>query len=216
MADITKSPWTSRAHEKRTNSLSPLPPEYIHPELSHSTTDTSSVQHIPSLFLSPQEQHLTSLSVTSLIASIADRRYTSVAVLRAFTHRAAIAHQLLNCCLEFPYRSAIARAQELDEYHATTGRTKGPLHGLPISVKDQVRIIGTETTCGFVANLGKRDEKDSLVVRILQDAGAVMFVKTSLSIGCMWGETVNKSVNLKFWVGDREMLTDLKYYRNDE
>lgn len=83
-------------------------------------------------------------------------------------------------------------------------------------MKDQVRLIGTETTCGFVANLGNRDEKDSLVVRILQDAGAVVFVKTSLSIGCMWGETVNKSVNLKFWVGDREMLTDLKYYRNDE
>jgi amidase len=68
------------------------------------------------------------------------------------------------------------------------------LHGLPISVKDQVRVVGTETTCGFVGNLGKRDEENSLLVDILQEQGAVVFVKTSLSMGCMWGETINKLV----------------------
>jgi amidase len=61
-----------------------------------------------------------------------------------------------------------------------------------ISVKDQCRVISTDTTCGFVGNLGKKDTKNSLLVDILQDAGAVVFVKTSLSMGCMWGETVNK------------------------
>jgi amidase len=78
----------------------------------------------------------------------------------------------LNCCLEFPYASALARAEALD----------------------QVRVVGTETTCGFVGNLGKRDEENSLLVDILQEQGAVVFVKTSLSMGCMWGETINKLV----------------------
>jgi len=95
--------------------------------------------------------------------------------------------------LEFPYEAALARAKNLDEFFKTCGgKTIGPLHGLPFSVKDQCRVIGTDTTCGFVANLGKKDTKDSLLVEILQNAGAVVFVKTNLSMGCMWGETVNK------------------------
>jgi amidase len=196
MSAITSPSWESRAHEKRTNILSPLPKEYLHSHLSHSTTDTTSVQDIPNHFLSPLEQEITCLSVHALLSSIASGLYTSVQVFQAFTHRAAIAHKLLNCCMEFPYASALAKAENLDHFFTSSGgKTVGPLHGLPISVKDQCRVIGTETTCGFVANLGKRDEKDSLLVEILQNAGAVVFVKTSLSMGCMWGETVNKSVN---------------------
>ncbi len=80
----------------------------------------------------------------------------------------------------------------LDEAFARTGELVGPLHGVPLSVKDQCRIKGTETTCGFVANLGVFDEEDCLLVRILRDAGAVPFCKTTLSVGCMWGESVNK------------------------
>lgn len=57
-------------------------------------------------------------------------------------------------------------------------------------------------TCGFVANLGRRDEKDSLLVEIWEDSGAVVFAKTSLSMGCMWGEIVNKYVfYIFFWSG---------------
>ena len=43
---------------------------------------------------------------------------------------------------------ALARATELDEHLKTTGKVVGPLHGLPISLKDQHRIAGLETTMG--------------------------------------------------------------------
>ena len=179
--------------EKKSNILSPLPKEYLHPDLSHSTTDSASVQDVPVQKLASVELEITSLDVPTIISSIASGQYTSVEVLKAFTHRAAIAHQLLNCCMEFPYLSAIAKAEKLDDFFKSSGgKTIGALHGLPISVKDQCRVIGTETTCGFVANLGKKDTKDSLLVEILQNAGAIVFVKTSLSMGCMWGETINK------------------------
>lgn len=195
MSPISNSSWESRALEKKTNILSPLPCEYLHSGLSHSTTDTASVQDVPNQILSPEELEITSLDVPAVISSVASGKYTSVQVLKAFTHRAAIAHQLLNCCMEFPYVSALTKAEKLDEFFKSSGgKTSGPLHGLPISVKDQCRVIGTETTCGFVANLGKKDTKDSLLVEILQNAGAVVFVKTSLSMGCMWGETINKLV----------------------
>jgi amidase len=194
MSITVESSWTARALEKKTNILSPVPKEFIHPELSHSVTDTKSVQHIPAELLSIEELEITSLEVPGIISSIASGKYSSVQVLNAFVHRSVIAHQLLNCCIEFPYATSLARAEKLDEFFKSSGgKTAGHMHGLPISVKDQCRLIGTETTCGFVANLGKKDTRDSLLVEILQNAGAVVFVKTNLSMGCMWGETVNKS-----------------------
>jgi amidase len=191
---VTLEPWASRALEKKNNVLSTIPPEFIHSGLTHSVTDTTSVQEIPKTILSAEEQAITSLDVPAIISSIAAGQYSSVQVLKAFVHRAAIAHQLLNCCLEFPYAAALARAEKLDAFFKSTGKTVGPMHGLPISVKDQCRVVGTDTTCGFVANIGKKDTKDSLLVEILQNVGAVTFVKTSLSMGCMWGETINKLV----------------------
>lgn len=81
------------------------------------------------------------------------------------------------------YVEAKAKAEELDRVFKETGVLVGALHGVPISVKDQLRVRGTETTCGFVSNLGVRDEEDCLLVEILKKAGALVFVKTSLSMG---------------------------------
>lgn len=178
--------WQERVADKRSRILAEIPREYDHPELSHSLTDTASVLVVPEQYLSAQELEITCLDTVALLSALQERRYTSVSVLNAFTHRAAIAHRLLNCCFAIPYRLALVRAKELDEHIEKTGLPVGPLHGLPISVKDQCRVIGTETTCGFVYPIGKLDEDDAVIVKILKDAGANIFAKTSLSIGCMW------------------------------
>jgi amidase len=183
--------WQVRAEDKRRRILSQIPEKFLHQELTHALDDPSSVQDVPSNYLSAEELDITSLDAVALVSAIAKKAYTSVQVLNAFTHRAAIAHQLLHCCLDFPYEASLTRAEELDRIHHQTGQTVGALHGLPISVKDQCRLIGTETTCGFIYPLGKLDTDDAVIVKILKDAGAVIFAKTSLSIGCMWGETVN-------------------------
>jgi amidase len=90
----------------------------------------------------------------------------------------------LNCCLEFPYASALARAEALDR---KGGKGLGVLHGLPISVKDQVRVVGTETTCGFVGNLGKRDEENSLVGGYFAGAGGGGVCEDELEYGLYVG-----------------------------
>ena len=54
----------------------------------------------------------------------------------------------MNCLTEIFVERALARAKELDEYLKTTGKVVGPLHGLPISLKDQLCIKGLETTMG--------------------------------------------------------------------
>jgi Asp-tRNA(Asn)/Glu-tRNA(Gln) amidotransferase A subunit family amidase len=63
----------------------------------------------------------------------------------------------VNCALEIFPELALAQAAGLDDYYETHGRTVGPLHGLPISLKDQFRIkvclITTEDR--FFDNLGR-------------------------------------------------------------
>jgi amidase len=185
-------PWQERAKNKQSRILSGVPAQFIHDDLVFSETDTASVQDVPDKLLSPLEKEITSLKAEELVPALAARAYTAVQVLDAFTHRAAVAHKLLHCCLEFCYSAARARASQLDQFLAETGKTVGPLHGLPISVKDQCRMVGTETTCGFICNLGTKDTQNCVLVDILQRAGAIPFVKTNLSVGCMWGETVNQ------------------------
>lgn len=69
------------------------------------------------------------------------------------------------------------------------GRPKGPLHGLPISVKEHIYLEGTTATSGFVAWKDEMSPQDALIVRIFREAGAVFHVKTtnpqSLMVGSL-------------------------------
>lgn len=93
----------------------------------------------------------------------------------------------VNCLSEVLFESALRRATQLDSYIATHGKPMGPLHGLPISLKDQFRIAGAETSVGYVGWLGKpeTEETESEVVKILMEMGAVVHVKTNVPTGLM-------------------------------
>lgn len=183
--------WQRKAENKRQRILPQVPAGSLHSDLVHVLEDPSSVQDIPARYLSTLELEITELDAPATVSAVAQEKYSVVEVLNAFTHRTAIAHQLLNCCLDIPYDTAVIRARELDEHMARTGETIGPLHGLPISVKDQCRLKSTETTSRFIYPLGVPDTEDAVIIRLLQDAGAIVFAKTNLSMGCMWGESMN-------------------------
>jgi amidase len=189
--DVNAS-WTERSRAKKASVLDGVPAHFIHDELQFSETDTAPVIDAATKFLSTEELLITSLDAVDIVAAVRKGEFSAVKALDAFTHRAAIAHKLLNCCLEFRYEAALGGAQELDAHLLEVGSPLGQLHGLPVSVKDQCRIYGTETTCGFVAGVGVIDKEDSTLVQIMKKAGAVIFVKTNLSFGCLWGETINK------------------------
>ena len=78
-----------------------------------------------------------------------------------------------------PDAAAIARA--LDEEHKA-GKTRGPLHGVPVLVKDNLdthdRMM---TTAGSLALVGPAAPRDSFIVQTLREAGAVLLGKTNLS-----------------------------------
>jgi Asp-tRNA(Asn)/Glu-tRNA(Gln) amidotransferase A subunit family amidase len=76
--------------------------------------------------------------------------------------------------------AAEARAAELDESLARTGELTGPLHGIPVLVKDCVETSEIETTFGSEAIAGYRPAHDAVVVKKLRDAGAIVLAKTTL------------------------------------
>jgi len=74
-----------------------------------------------------------------------------------------------------------ARAQALEaDAGMAAGSPRGPLHGVPISLKDLVDVAGTPTTAASRVREGHRAAHDATVVRRLRAAGAVLIGKTNL------------------------------------
>ncbi|CBX95787.1 hypothetical protein LEMA_P029390.1 [Plenodomus lingam JN3] len=68
---------------------------------------------------------------------------------------------------EILFDHAIKQAKELDEYHAKSGRLIGPLHGVPITLKDQFNVKGYDSTLSYVGRAFKPAAHGSLIVSIL-------------------------------------------------
>ncbi|KAJ7631586.1 amidase signature domain-containing protein [Mycena polygramma] len=140
-----------------------------------------------------------SMDATALLERIKARRLTAVQVVTAFAKRAAIAHQLLSCLTDFFLDEALVRARELDEAYEKTGKLVGPLHGLPISIKDHMDLAGHKSTSGFSGDtFNPPASKHGSIAQVLYDAGAVFYCKTNVPQSCMhleahsfWGQVVN-------------------------
>lgn len=120
----------------------------------------------------------------------------------------------VNCLHEFFFEDALGVAKELDDHLAATGKPKGPLHGLPVSLKDQFHIKGVDTTMGYVGWIGTfQGQKDdprarvaeSELVRELRDLGAVLFCKTSVPLTLMAGETANNIIGYTWNPHNRQL-----------
>lgn len=75
--------------------------------------------------------------------------------------------------------AARSAARRLDEERAH-GVERGPLHGVPISLKDLIDVAGQPTTAGSRVRAGHIADEDATVVRRLREAGAVLVGKTNL------------------------------------
>ena len=76
---------------------------------------------------------------------------------------------------------ALADADALDQHFDETGELVGPLHGIPVLVKDNYDVAGLQTTGGSSALLGWIPDKDATVVEKLRQAGAIIIAKTTMS-----------------------------------
>lgn len=141
--------------------------------------------------LTAEEVDLTeNYDATALAAAIRERNFTSVAVTTAFAKRAIIAHQLACCLTEWFMDEALAQAQSLDEHLARTGKPIGPLHGVPISIKEHMQMTGHWSADGYLASRTV-DMQDAHTVGILRKLGAVFYCKTNQPQGIMHLESVS-------------------------
>jgi amidase len=148
--------------------------------------------------LSAEEVEITEkYDAVGLAEAIAQRRYTAVSVAKAFSKRAIIAHQLTCCLTQWFMDEAVQQAQILDDYLAENGQTVGPLHGVPISIKEHLALAGTYSSQGSLASTIFNDA-DCHLVRTLRKLGAVFYCKTNqpqslmhLETNSHWGRTLN-------------------------
>ncbi|CAG8026679.1 unnamed protein product [Penicillium olsonii] len=154
-------------------------------------------------YLTSREVEITEADAVSITAKTTVGAWSAVEVTEAFCHRAALAHQMVNCLHEIFFEEALRTARELDAYFATHKKPMGPLHGLPISLKDQFHVKGVETTMGYVGWIGTFEGKpddpnarsfESELVKELRSLGAVLFCKTSVPTTLMAGETANNII----------------------
>jgi aspartyl-tRNA(Asn)/glutamyl-tRNA(Gln) amidotransferase subunit A len=123
--------------------------------------------------------HIAPLSIPALAARISARELT---VEHLITDTLARIHRLnpvLNAYITVLDEGALDTARRLDAELAA-GRPRGPLHGIPISVKDLVDVEGTPTTAGSRVRVGHVAPADAPVVARLREAGAVIVGKTNL------------------------------------
>lgn len=86
--------------------------------------------------------------------------------------------------------NAEKEAAELDEKFKKDGFS-GPLHGIPVILKDNVETNDMPTTAGSIALKGFESHSDAFLVKRLKAAGALILAKANLHEFAIWGETVS-------------------------
>ncbi|KAL2826290.1 amidase signature domain-containing protein [Aspergillus cavernicola] len=177
--------WQQKSQRKREELAAKIPSEWrLSSDLLETAASVDNIIGIPrqSGILTERELDITESSdATALVERLAGREFSALEVATAFCKRAAIAQQLTCCLTEIFFDQAIARAEELDRRLAETGKPVGPLHGIPISLKDSYNVTGVQSTLGYVSFLDRPALTfNSPMVEILLAAGAVVYVKTHL------------------------------------
>ncbi|KAF7535062.1 hypothetical protein G7054_g5705 [Neopestalotiopsis clavispora] len=155
--------------------------------------DKTKVKTVPSDcgILTESELQITESAPSVIVTNIASRLWSAEQVLRAFVTRAVIAQRLTNPLSEIFFEKGLERARELDRIQQNENRVVGPLHGLPISLKDTLNVAGEDSTMGFVGLIGNGQTQNDIVVDMLYEAGAVFYCKTNVPQALMSGECVN-------------------------
>ena len=119
------------------------------------------------------------LSAIDLAKLIATRRASATEVVEAHLERIAAVNSKLNAVVRVLADAARAQAREADRKLAA-GELIGPLHGVPITVKENIDIAGLPTTSGVVPLAGAIAAADAPVVERLRGAGAIPIGRTNL------------------------------------
>jgi amidase len=122
---------------------------------------------------------LTLMTATELAAAIRSKEISSTELVESYLDRIDALNPGLGAVVTMAAESARAQAREADRCLAQ-GEDLGPLHGLPVTVKDSLETAGMRTTCGARELADYVPDNDAVAVGRLRRAGAIVVGKTNL------------------------------------
>jgi fatty acid amide hydrolase len=133
---------------------------------------------------------VTHLSASAMATAIADGELSSAEIVDACIGRIETVEPAINAMVARRFEQARAEAAEADQRRAAR-ETLGPLHGVPVTIKDCLDLAGQPTTCGFPRLAGHRPEQDEIHVGRWRSAGAIVLGKTNVAQALAFIETDN-------------------------
>jgi fatty acid amide hydrolase len=127
---------------------------------------------------------------SELAALIASRTASSREILADLMDRVEAVEPSINAVTCRMYEEAEQAAADADDQVAR-GAPLGPLHGVPVSIKDQFEVLDTPSTRGLPSRADHRSTREGPLVGRLRRAGAIPFVKTNVPVMLMETETHN-------------------------
>ncbi len=130
----------------------------------------------------PQTQppfNVVEASVQDMQKALADGRVTSEELVKQYLVRIATYENVINAAIAVNPR-ALAQARTLDE-ERKAGKLRGPLHGIPVALKDNIQDTDMPTTGGTIGLAGYMAPWDAPLAKNLKDGGAIIIAKTTLS-----------------------------------
>ena len=138
-----------------------------------------------------RRRRLLAFSEAHVLADLLRRpERSSVELLEIFLERVSRIDCRLNAVVVKDVERARARAALADRA-LELGVVWGPLHGLPMTVKEEMAVAGLPRCLGDPAEAGRVDRESCEAVQRLQAAGAIVFGKTNVPAGCVDWQTYN-------------------------
>jgi amidase len=126
----------------------------------------------------PPGDEINFVSAVEIARMIRERKVSSLEAVRACYRRIDEVNPRLNAVIQFCRDRALKEAGEADALLAR-GESKGPLHGVPMTIKDSIDTEGVISTGGTLGRANFMPEKDAAVVERLRRAGAILLGKTN-------------------------------------
>jgi len=132
--------------------------------------------------MSAREIDLVSTSISEMSSALRERKISPVELLTATLQRAEALQPRLQCFTTLTPEYALQRAHAA-EREIMRGRYRGPLHGIPYTLKDVVATQGVRTTFGDPRGVDYRPEESATLHTLLEDAGGILLGKVVSEIG---------------------------------
>ena len=133
---------------------------------------------------------LTFISATALASAIRQKTVSAQEAVQAYLNRIEAVNPTLNAVVQLRAEAALAEAQTADAALAR-GASLGPLHGVPMTIKDSIDTAGVITTGGTQGRQTFVPDQDATVVARLRQAGAILLGKTNTPELTLAAETDN-------------------------